>query len=173
MQPRVKTLLSTDHFSVDGTLVDACRTPADGHSERVAALAMIEKRADWPSSITLGADKGYDAADFVNELRSMNVRPHVAQNTNGRRSAIDGRTARHLGYVISQCIRKRIEDAFGWMKLVAGQCRTKFRGTDRVGWSFVFAAAAYNLVRMPKLLGEKPARALRLCSIASRRQSAR
>ena len=80
-----------------GLLVDGCATPADGHAERVTALHMIEPRAEWPRAITLGADKGYDAEDFVNELRSMRVTPHVAQNTNGRRSAIDGRTTRHAG----------------------------------------------------------------------------
>ena len=90
--------------------------------------------------------------DFVNELRSMKVTPHVAQNTNGRRSAIDRRTTRHKGYAASQKIRKRIEEAFGWIKTIAGQDKTKLRGRDRVGWAFTFAAAAFNLVRLPKLL---------------------
>lgn len=139
-----------------GLLVDACLTVADGHAERVAALHMIEPHADRPQAITLGGDKAYDAEDFVNELRSMKVTPHVAQNTNGRRSAIDGRTTRHSGYVISQRIRKRIEEAFGWIKTVAGQQKTKFRGCDRVGWAFTFSAAAYNLVRLPKLLAVSP-----------------
>lgn len=135
-----------------GLLVDACLTLADGHAERVAALHMIEPRADRPGRITLGADKAYDTEDFVNELRSMGVTPHVAQNTNGRRSAIDGRTTRRGGYIVSQRIRKRIEEAFGWIKTVAGQDKTKFRGRDRVGWAFIFTAAAYNLVRLPKLI---------------------
>ena len=135
-----------------GLLVDACLTPADGHAERVAALHMIEPRAERPRAVTLGTDKGYDTQDFVNELRSLKVRPHVAQNTSGRRSAIDGRTTRHGGYAASQRIRKRIEEAFGWIKTVAGQEKTKFRGRDRVGWAFTFAAAAYNLVRLPKLI---------------------
>lgn len=82
----------------------------------------------------------------------MNVTPHVAQNANGRSSAIDGRTTRHAGYGVSQRIRKRIEEAFGWMKTVGGQAKTKFRGVERVGFAFTFAAAAYNLVRLPKLL---------------------
>ncbi|MCP1838543.1 transposase [Bradyrhizobium sp. USDA 4524] len=125
----------------NGLLVDACLTQANGHAERVAA-------------ITLGADKAYDAEDFVNELRSMNVTPHVTQNTSGRSSAIDGRTTRHGGYAVSQRIRKRIEEAFGWIKTVAGQEKTSFRGRDRVGWAFTFAAAAYNLVRLPKLIAE-------------------
>jgi transposase len=135
-----------------GLLVDACLTLADGHAERVAALHMIEPRADRPTAITLGADKAYDAEDFVNELRSMNVTPHVAQNTSGRSSAIDGRTTRHGGYAVSQRIRKRIEEAFGWIKTIAGQEKSSFRGRDRVGWAFTFAAAAYNLVRLPKLI---------------------
>jgi transposase len=137
-----------------GLLVDACLTLADGHAERVAALHMIEPRADRPTAITLGADKAYDAEDFVNELRSMNVTPHVAQNTSGRSSAIDGRTTRHGGYAVSQRVRKRIEEAFGWIKTIAGQEKTSFRGRDRVAWAFTFAAAAYNLVRLPKLMAQ-------------------
>jgi len=116
-----------------GLLVDACLTLADGHAERVAALHMIEPRADRPQAITLGADKAYDAEDFVNELRSMTVTPHVAQNTSGRSSAIDRRTTPHGGYAVSLRIRKGIEEAFGWIKTVAGQEKTKFRGRDRVG----------------------------------------
>jgi transposase len=137
----------------NGLVVDACLTEANGHAERIAALHMIEPRADRPTPITLGADKAYDAEDFVNELRAMHATPHVAQNTNGRSSAIDDRTTRHVGYALSQRIRKRIEEAFGWIKTVAGQERTKFRGRERVGWAFTFAAAAYNLARLPKLLG--------------------
>lgn len=76
----------------------------------------------------------------------------MAQNTNGRRSAIDGRTTRHAGYAMGQKIRKRIEEGFGWIKTVAGQRKTRFKGKDRVGWAFTFTAAAYNLVRLPKLL---------------------
>ena len=135
-----------------GLIVDACLTRADGHAERLAALVMIEKHADRPRAVTLGADRGYDTADFVNELRSMNVRPHVAQRLRG--SAIDRRTTRHPGYGASQRVRKRIEEAFGWMKTVGGMRRPMRRGTERVGWSFTFAAAAYNLVRLPRLLAE-------------------
>jgi transposase len=139
-----------------GLLVGTCLTPADGHAERVAALAMIEPHADRPRPITVGADKAFDAEDFVNELRTMNVTPHVAQNTSGRRSAIDGRTTRHRGYAASQRIRKRIEEAFGWIKTVAGLRRTMLRGLAKVGWAFAFMAAAYNLVRLPKLLAASP-----------------
>ena len=135
-----------------GLVVDACLTQADGHGERIAALHMIEPRADRCQAITLGADKAYDAEDFVNELRAMKVTPHVAQNTSGRSSAIDGRTTRHCGYAVSQRIRKRIEEAFGWIKMIAGQEKTKLRGRERVGWAFTFAAVAYNLTRLPKLM---------------------
>src|SRR5918994_863394 len=131
-----------------GLVVDACLTRADGHAER------IEPYADRSRAITLGADKAFDTQDFVNELRAMTVTPHVAQNTNGRRSAIDGRTTRHAGYAVSQRIRKRIEEVFGWIKTVAGQAKTRFRGVERVELAFTFAAVAYNLVRLPKLLAE-------------------
>jgi hypothetical protein len=85
-------------------------------------------------------------------MRRLGVTPHVTQNTKGRRSAIDGRTTRHVGYAASLRFRKRIEEVFGWMKSVGGLRKTRHRGTDRVGWMFTFIAAAYNLVRLPKLL---------------------
>ena len=132
-----------------GLIVDTRLTLVSGHAERLAALEMIEPHADRPRAITLGADKGYDAADFVEELRTMNVRPHVAQKP---RSAIDGRTTRHAGYATSQRIRKRIEEAFGWIKTIAGLRKSRFVGRARTDWAFTFAAAAYNLVRLPKLL---------------------
>lgn len=135
-----------------GLIVDARLTRVSGHAERLAALEMIEPHAEQSRAITLGADRGYDAADFVGELREINVRPHVARNTNGRRSAIDGRTTRHAGYAASQRIRKRIEEAFGWIKTIAGLRKTKLRGLAKVDWAFTFAAAAYNLVRLPRLL---------------------
>jgi transposase len=135
-----------------GLIVDARLTRVSGHAERLAALEMIEGFADRPRAVTLGADKGYDAADFVEELRTINVRPHVARNLSGRRSAIDRRTTRHPGYAASQRVRKRIEEAFGWIKTVAGLRKTKLRGLPKVDWSFTFAAAAYNLVRAPKLI---------------------
>ncbi len=135
-----------------GLIVDARLTRVSGHAERLAALDMIEGVADRPCAVTLGADKGYDAADFVEELRAINVRPHVARNTSGRRSSIDRRTTRHPGYAKSQRIRKRIEEAFGWIKTVAGLRKTKLRGLPKVDWTFTFAAAAYNLVRAPKLI---------------------
>ena len=133
-----------------GLVIEACLTHADGHAERNAALAMIEPRADRPARTTLGADKGYDVQDFVNELRSMNVTPHVAAKSKG--SAIDGRTTWHAGYAISQRIRKRIEEPFGWSRTVGLEAKTMLRGLERVGGQFIFNLAAYNLVRLPKLL---------------------
>ncbi len=137
-----------------GLLVSTCLTRADGHAERVAALHMVEPHAERPRRVTLGGDKNYDVEDFVNELRSLNVTPHVAQNLSGRRSAIDSRTTRHRGYLASQRIRKRVEEAFGWIKTVAGQAKTSFRGLARVGFAFTFAATAHTLVRLPKLMAE-------------------
>src|SRR5216683_1439854 len=135
-----------------GLIVDARLTRVSGHAERLAALAMIEGFADRPRAVTLGADKGYDAADFIDELRTINVRPHIARNTSGRRSAIDRRTTRHPGYAKSQRLLDPLAEAFGWIKTVAGLRKTKLRGLPKVDWSFTFAAAAYNLVRAPKLI---------------------
>jgi len=136
----------------NGLIIDAVTTRASGHAERLAAIALVEPRAERANPITLGADKAYDTGDFVMELRELTVTPHVAQNQNGRRSAIDGRTTRHPGYAISQRIRKRIEEAFGWAKTVAGLRKMRHRGLPKVGWQFTLAMAAYNLVRLPKLL---------------------
>jgi len=111
--------------------------------------------ADCPGNhrITLGADKAYDVAEFVADLRELNVTPHVAQNATNRRSAIDGRTTRHPGYAVSGRLRKRIEEVFGWTKVAAGFRKTHHRGLARVGWMFTLTATAYNLVRLPKLVG--------------------
>ena len=103
--------------------------------------------------ITVGADKAYDAAGFVAALRERNATPHIAQNTSNRCSAIDDRTTRHSGYAISGRRRKRIEEIFGWTKAAAGLRKTRHRGVARVGWIFTLTATAYNLVRLPKLLG--------------------
>jgi transposase len=135
-----------------GLVVDATLGEATGTAEREAALAMLGAIAGR-HRVTLGADKAYDVAAFVAALRGLNVTPHVAQNDTNRRSAIDRRTTRHAGYAASQRIRKRIEEAFGWIKTTGGQARTRYRGIARAGWSFTLAAAAYNLIRLPKLLG--------------------
>ena len=135
----------------NGLIVDALLTKATGTAEREAALTMLG-RLDGRHRITLGADKAYDAAEFVADLRDINVTPHVAQNTTNRRSAIDGRTTRHPGYGVSMRIRKRIEEGFGWIKTCGGLAKTRHKGTERVGWQFALTAAACNLVRLPKLL---------------------
>jgi IS5 family transposase len=233
-QPRVKTLLSDDHFSVDGTLIEAFASmksfrPKDGSdeppgpgrnaernfhgekrsnethesttdpeaklyrkgdgqpaklcfmghvlmenrngllvaarldeatgtAEREEALALIDGRRPRKRRITLGADKAYDVAAFVAALRERNITPHIAidghltKTGKRRKTAIDARTTRHPGYAISQIIRKRIEEPFGWIKTVALLRKTRHRGIARVGWMFTLAATAYNLVRIPKLL---------------------
>jgi transposase len=137
----------------NGLVVATEMTQATGTAEREAAIAMVEDLAG-SDRITLGADKAYDTLDFVAEMRRQGVSPHVAQNSKRRRSAIDGRTTRHVGYVVSQRLRKRIEEVFGWMKTVGGLRKTRHRGTARVGWVFTFTAAAYNLVRIQKLLAD-------------------
>jgi transposase len=135
-----------------GLVVDARLTLATGRAEREAAVEMLgELRGEY--RVTLGADKGYDTKEFVDQLRSMRVTPHVAQNDTGRRSAIDDRTTRHAGYGISQRKRKGVEPIFGWLKSVAGLRKTRHRGRRRVGWMFLFTAAAFNLVRMRNLQG--------------------
>ncbi len=136
----------------NGLIVGATATRASGHAERLAAQHLIEPHANRPQRITVGGDKGFDTQDFVAEMREINVTPHVAQNDNGRRSAIDGRTTRHPGYAVSLRIRKRIEEAFGWAKTVAGLRKARHRGLPKIDWQFTFAMAAYNLVRLPKLL---------------------
>jgi len=135
----------------NGLVVHAKLTQATGSAEREAALEMIDE-LPGTRRLTLAADKGYDVAGFVEELRDLGVTPHVAQNTTGRSSAIDGRTTRHAGYEISQRLRKRVEEVFGWMKTIGLMRKTRHRGVERVGWVFTFTAAAYNLVRIRNLL---------------------
>lgn len=235
-QPKVKRLLSSDHFSVDGTLIEAWASiksfrkkdggdddrqgpgrnaernfhrenrsnethqsttdpeaklyrkgdgqaaklcymghalmenrhglavgggvsQATGTAEREKALELIDDyRGDSERRITVGADKAYDVAEFVHDLRDRSVTPHMAidghltKTGKRRKTAIDGRTTRHAGYDISQRCRKRIEEVFGWIKSSAGLAKVKLRGRDRVDAIFIMALAAYNLVRLPKLL---------------------
>lgn len=135
----------------NGLIVQAEVTQADGHAERKAALEMVNRHS--PSStrrLTLGADKGYDSADFISDLRQMCVTPHVARKS--RHSAIDGRTTRHSGYAVSQKRRKKIEEPFGWAKTVGSMAQTMLRGTERLGAQFTMTMAACNLARLPKLL---------------------
>jgi transposase len=136
----------------NGLIVNAELLQANGRAERDAALLMLEQ-VPGDGRITVGGDKGFDTAEFVEQCRHMNVTPHVAQNQ-GRRggSAIDARTTRHAGYEVSQKKRKRIEECFGWLKDIALLRKLKHRGLFKVAWIFTFAAAAYNLVRMRKLI---------------------
>lgn len=135
----------------NGLIVDARAWDANGRAERDAALVMLEQ-VPGDGRITVGGDKGFDTKDFVAECRHMNVTPHLAQN-HGRSggSAIDGRTARHESYRISQRKRKRIEECFGWLKTIALLRKVRHRGLEKVDWVFVFACAAYNLVRLRNL----------------------
>ena len=135
-----------------GLAVGARVTLATGTAEREAAVAMAGRLRP---GVTLGADKGDDARDFVAELRAEGVTPHVAQNTAHRRSAIDGRTTRHPGYAVSQQKRKLVEEIFGWLKTIALLRKTRHRGVRRGGGMFTFAAAVYNLVRLRTLIQEE------------------
>jgi transposase len=134
-----------------GLAVRAQATQATGTAEPETALALVEQMPRAPGR-TLGADKAFDMADFVEALRDLEITPHVAQHTTGRRSAIDGRTTRHPEYEVSQRKRKRIEEIFGWLKTVGLLRKLHHRGTERVDWIFVFAAAVYNLVRLRNIL---------------------
>jgi len=136
-----------------GLIVDAMLTQADGTAEPDAALLMADALGNKRrrGRITLGTDKAYDQRELVSVLRELGITPHVAQNQNRRRSAIDRRTTRHAGYHVSQRRRPLIEKVFGWLKQVGGLRKVKLRGLDKVGWLFQYAAAAYNLWRIPKL----------------------
>jgi hypothetical protein len=119
-------------------------TEATGRAEREAAMLMVEAIPNG-NRVTLGADKNYDTRELVRELRRMNITPHVAQNNTNRPSAIGERTTRHMGYQVSQRKRKRVEQSFGWMKMVGMLRKVKLRGIEKVGWLFTFTGAAYNL----------------------------
>jgi transposase len=135
-----------------GLVVETELGSASGTIEREAAKTMVVRYAPGSRRLTLGADKAYDAREFVDDLRDLNVTPHIAQNLNGRRSAIDGRTTRHAGYAISQQKRKRTEEPFGWGKLIGGLARPMLRGARKLGFKFTLTMAGYNLIRIPKLL---------------------
>lgn len=136
----------------NGLIVEAEVLHATGTAEREAALLMIDRLPATSRRRTLGADKGYDTKDFVAALRERDVTPHVAQNTSGRRSAIDARTTRHPGYAVSQRKRKQVEQGFGWQKMYGLLHQLRHRGLATVQWIYTFTAAAYNLVRMRTLL---------------------
>jgi transposase len=135
----------------NGLLVQTFLTEATGRAERDAAMLMAEA-IPTGKRVTLGGDKNYDTREFVRELRGMNITPHVAQNTTNRRSAVDERTTRHTGYEVSQRKRKRVEQSFGWMKMIGMLKKVKLRGIDKVGWLFTFTGAAYNLCRLRNLM---------------------
>lgn len=135
-----------------GLIAAAMATQADGTAERDAALLMADDLQKGRSRrVTMGADKAYDARDFVSTIRELGVTPHVSQNTSNRRSAIDGRTTRHPGYEISLSKRWLVEKPFGWLKQIGPLKKVKLRGLAKVDWLFVFSCAAFNLLRIPKL----------------------
>ena len=148
----------------NGLIVDCELTKASGTAEREAALTMIKRsrknkaRTAAKTRVTLGADKGFDAEDFVLKLKGLKVTPHIAINGTvsktgkRRKTAVDGRTTRHEGYGISQRCRKRIEESFGWIKTIGGAAKLKLRGLARVKGFFTLQMIAYNLIRIPKLL---------------------
>jgi IS5 family transposase len=130
-----------------GFIVDACVVPATGTGARDAAAGLV---AGLPRArVTVSGDKGYDTRGFVATLRALGATPHIAQKAKSR--TLDRRTTRHAGYTVSQRVRKRIEEVFGWMKTVGGMRKLKHRGGERVNWQFLLTAAAYNLVRMRSL----------------------
>jgi IS5 family transposase len=142
-----------------GLAVGGGVSQATGTAEREMALALVDRhRRGRRRRITLGADKGYDVADFVHALKARTVTPHIAidghlsKTGKPRKTAIDGRTTRHAGYGISGRCRKRIEEVFGWVKSSAGLAKVKVRGRTRVDAVFTLALAAYNLIRLPKLM---------------------
>jgi len=135
-----------------GLIVQGDLAQADGHAERRAALDFVYRHSPGSTRrLTLGADKGYDAAEFVSGLRQACVTPQIARKL--RYSAIDGLTTRHDGYSLSLKHRKRIEEAFGWAKTIGGMAQTVYRGIERVRSRFILTMAANNLARLSRLLG--------------------
>jgi transposase len=148
-QGREAKLAYLGHVVLDnrfGLVANVCATSATGTAEREAALLLLETLG---LDGTVGGDKNFDVASFVEGARELGFTPHVAQKV--RYSAVDGRTTRHAGYAISQRKRKLIEQVFGWMKTVGGLRKLRHRGGELVDWTITFTAAAYNLVRMRNL----------------------
>jgi transposase len=131
-----------------GLVANVCTTAATGTAERDAAHMLLDASA--PPGSTVGGDKGFDVPSFVAGVRALGITPHVAQKVKG--SAVDGRTTRHAGYLVSQQKRKLIEQVFGWMKTVGGLRKLRHRGGELVDWIVTFTAAAYNLIRLRTLL---------------------
>jgi transposase len=134
-----------------GLAVEVLLTQATGTAEREAAVRMLDRRPEPQRHGTVGADKAYDTRGFVADCRERGMTPHVSQNTSGRRSAIDGRTTRHPGYAVSQRIRKRVEEIFGWVKTVGGGRKLRYIGLDRNQFWAELTTATYNLVRMARI----------------------
>jgi transposase len=137
----------------NGLIAGAMATLADGHAERDAAVLLVNDviQQGPKQRVTIGADKAYDTRDFVSTVRELGAVPHVSQNNNKRRSAIDKRTTRHPSYAVSLSKRWLVEKPFGWMKQIGGLKKVKLRGRAKVEWLFVFTCAAFNLLRIPKL----------------------
>jgi transposase/IS5 family transposase len=139
----------------NGLIAAAMATTADGYAEREAALTMLEDKQQGRSErITLGADKAYDTKDFVKAARKMKVTVHVTKNDKRRRSNLDRRTTRHVGYALSLSRRWLIEKGFGWLKQTGPLRQVKLRGLHKVDWLFVFSCAAHNLCRLPRLIAQ-------------------
>jgi len=146
----------------NGLIAAAAVTQADGHGERRAALEMLQsKQKGRKRRITVGADKAYDAKDFVTAARQLNVTVHITKNDKGRRSNMDRRTTRHSGYAVSLSRRWLVEKTFGWLKQTGPLRQVKLRGVAKVDWLFVFSCAAHNLMRLPRLIAQGQAEGLR------------
>jgi transposase len=146
----------------NGLIAAAMATQADGYAEREAALLMLqEKQKSGSRRITVGADKAYDAGDFVTAARAIKVTPHITKNDKGRRSNLDRRTTRHPGYAISLSLRWLVEKSFGWLKQTGPLRQVKLRGLHKVDWIFVFSCAAHNLMRLPRLIAQQAEHGLR------------
>jgi transposase len=145
----------------NGLIAAAMATTADGYAEREAALLMLEqKQKGRKRRITVGADKAFDSKDFVQAARELNVTVHVTKNEKGRRSNLDRRTTRHVGYAISLSRRWLVEKGFGWLKQTGPMRQVKLRGLHKVDWLFVFSCAAHNLCRLPRLIAQRQAEGL-------------
>jgi transposase len=132
-------------------IVDMELTEANGYAERDAVLEMLERLPPRKRRRTIAGDKAYDTAGFVADVRDLGFTPHIAPNTTRNRSTIDGRTTRHAGHGISQRIRKRIEEPFGWMKTIAGDRKLRYIGRQRNRAWFLMTGAIYNLIRIAAL----------------------
>src|ERR671913_474394 len=145
-QAKLRRYVSSEHFSVDGTL-----PRAEVYAEGAPAFELLTRLPRRARRRTVAADKGYDTRAFVAECRELGVTPHVAPHTNARRSAIDGRTTRHPGHRTSQRTRPRIEEPFGWIKTIAGRRKTRYTGRQRNRAWFLLTVATYNLLRITAL----------------------